>query len=44
MAHALPAGGHLETNTGLDNRKLLMWLFLGSDCLFFGALISAYLL
>lgn len=47
MAHALPAGGHgnhLETNTGLDNRKLLMWLFLGSECLFFGSLISAYLL
>jgi heme/copper-type cytochrome/quinol oxidase subunit 3 len=38
------AAGHLETNTGLDNRKLLMWLFLGSDCLFFGSLISAYLL
>jgi heme/copper-type cytochrome/quinol oxidase subunit 3 len=48
MAHALPAGGHaaghLETNTGLDNRKLLMWLFLGSECLFFGSLIAAYLL
>jgi len=44
VAHALPAGGHLETNTGLDNRKLLMWLFLGSDCLFFGSLIAAYLL
>ena len=34
----------LETNTGLDNRKLLMWLFLGSECLFFGSLIAAYLL
>jgi len=34
----------LETSTGLDNRKLLMWLFLGSECLFFGSLISAYLL
>jgi heme/copper-type cytochrome/quinol oxidase subunit 3 len=48
MAHALPAAdhgaGHLETNTGLDNRKLLMWLFLGSECLFFGSLIAAYLL
>jgi heme/copper-type cytochrome/quinol oxidase subunit 3 len=47
MAHAAlpgPAGHHPETNTGLDNRKLLMWLFLGSDCLFFGSLISAYLL
>jgi len=44
-AHAeSPAAGHLETNTGLDNRKLLMWLFLGSECLFFGSLISAYLL
>ena len=39
-AAALP----LQTNTGLDNRKLLMWLFLGSECLFFGSLISAYLL
>ena len=39
-AAALP----LQTNTGLDNRKLLMWLFLGSECLFFGGFISAYLL
>lgn len=45
MAHALPAPAHsLETNTGLDNRKLLMWLFLGSECLFFGSFIAAYLL
>jgi heme/copper-type cytochrome/quinol oxidase subunit 3 len=32
-----------HTTTGLDNRKLLMWLFLASDCLFFGALIATYL-
>ena len=32
-----------DTSTGLNHRKLLMWLFLGSDCLFFGALISTYL-
>ena len=32
-----------ETTTGLNHRKMLMWLFLGSDCLFFGALISTYL-
>jgi heme/copper-type cytochrome/quinol oxidase subunit 3 len=47
MAHALPApgGGHsLETNTGVDNKKLLMWLFLASDCLFFGSFIAAYLI
>ena len=43
MTHAA-ATGHLETSTGLDNRKLLMWLFLGSECLFFGSLIAAYLL
>ena len=44
MSHASAATAHLETSTGLDNRKLLMWLFLGSECLFFGSLISAYLL
>ncbi len=46
MAHAAAHGmeaGH-QTSTGLDNRKLMMWLFLGSDCLFFGALITTYLL
>ena len=42
MAHAGTA--HLETSTGLDNKKLLMWLFLASDCLFFGSFIAAYLL
>jgi heme/copper-type cytochrome/quinol oxidase subunit 3 len=35
---------HMATSTGLDNRKLMMWLFLASDCLFFGAFIAAYLL
>jgi heme/copper-type cytochrome/quinol oxidase subunit 3 len=32
------------TATGLDNRKLGMWAFLGSECLFFGSLIATYLL
>jgi heme/copper-type cytochrome/quinol oxidase subunit 3 len=44
VSHAPAATAHLETSTGLDNKKLLMWLFLGSECLFFGSLISAYLL
>lgn len=45
MAHATTAAPHaLETNTGVDNRKLLMWFFLASDCLFFGSFISAYLI
>ncbi len=45
LAHAIASpNAQLETNTGLDNRKLLMWLFLGSECMFFGSLIAAYLL
>ena len=34
---------HEETTTGLSHRKLLMWAFLGSDCMFFGSLIATYL-
>ncbi|MEX0869021.1 MAG: heme-copper oxidase subunit III [Nitriliruptoraceae bacterium] len=33
-----------DTTLRLDNRKLAMWTFLGSEFLFFGAFISAYLL
>jgi cytochrome c oxidase subunit 3/cytochrome o ubiquinol oxidase subunit 3 len=36
--------GHHATNTGLSNTKLAMWIFLGSECLLFGGLISTYLL
>jgi len=43
VQHAV-AATHPETSTGLDNRKLLMWLFLASECLFFGGLIGTYLL
>ena len=32
------------TATGVTNTKLAMWLFLASDCLFFGAFIATYLL
>ena len=35
--------GH-HTSTGLSNNKLGMWLFLGSECLLFGGLISTYML
>ena len=40
------AVGHVEepTTTGLNHRKLLMWAFLGSDCLLFGSLISTYMI
>ncbi len=36
-------GAH-RTSLNLSNMKLAMWLFLGSECLLFGALISTYLL
>ena len=45
MAHDATMGqaeAHYTT-TGLDHRKILMWVFLASDCLFFGALISTYM-
>jgi len=36
--------GHGHGATGLTNTKLSMWLFLASECLFFGAFISTYIL
>jgi len=38
-AHAIP----IETSTGLDSRKLAIWTFIGSECLFFASLISVYM-
>lgn len=35
--------GHY-TSLGVSNEKLGMWAFIGSECLFFGALISTYLI
>ena len=34
---------HLDTSTGLDNRKLAFWTFIGSECLLFGSLIATYM-
>ncbi len=42
-AHDSHGGAH-TTSTGLSNNKLAMWLFLGSECLLFGGLISTYML
>ena len=36
-------GAH-HSSTGLDNRKLAMWAFLGSECMFFGSLIMVALI
>jgi heme/copper-type cytochrome/quinol oxidase subunit 3 len=51
-AHGEPHDAHGDghhgithvTSTGLSNNKLAMWLFLGSECLLFGGLISTYML
>ena len=42
-ATAVAHDEHEETSTGLNHRKLLIWAFLGSDCMFFGSLIATYL-
>lgn len=39
VAHA-----HPPTATGIENKKLMMWLFLASDCMFFGTLITTHLI
>ena len=46
LAHdaALEHGHPEHESTGVENRKLGMWLFLSSEFLFFGALITNYLL
>ena len=40
--HGDSHGGH-ATSTGVSNEKVAMWVFLGSECLLFGALIATYL-
>ena len=51
MAHAAAvADAHAEHHheehsyTGISNKKVLMWAFLASDCMFFGTLISTYII
>ena len=47
MAHAATdshAGSHHYTSTGLDNRKVAIWTFIGSECMLFASLISTYLI
>jgi cytochrome o ubiquinol oxidase subunit 3 len=46
MSHATTIDQHHDatTATGIPNKKLFMWAFLASDCMFFGALISTHLI
>ena len=37
-------GGHHYTTLGLDNRKVAIWTFIGSECMLFASLISTYLI
>jgi heme/copper-type cytochrome/quinol oxidase subunit 3 len=40
-----PAHVHTHyTTTGLDNRKVAIWAFIGSECMLFASLISTYLI
>lgn len=41
-AHAAHAAHH--TSLPIDNRKLAIWTFIGSECLFFASLISTFLI
>ncbi len=45
-AHAGPIDHHHDhtTTTGIPNKKLFMWAFLASDCMFFGALIATHVI
>ncbi len=42
MSHDAHAA-HPDTATGIDSRKLAIWTFIGSECMFFGSLIGTYL-
>jgi heme/copper-type cytochrome/quinol oxidase subunit 3 len=44
VAQAHAVDHPMDTSTGIDNRKLFMWLFLASDCFFFGSFIATYML
>lgn len=35
---------HHYTTTGLDNRKIAIWAFIGSECMLFASLIATYLI
>jgi cytochrome c oxidase subunit 1 len=41
--HRDPAHAYQVGQAGVDHRKLGMWTFLGSECMFFGTLIASYL-
>ena len=43
MSHTEAAAMEVHSATGLSSRKILMWTFIGSECMLFGSLITTYL-
>jgi cytochrome c oxidase subunit 3 len=43
-AHATDTHDPHATSTGLDNKKVAIWTFIGSECMLFASLISTYLI
>lgn len=43
MSHDAHVADHPASFTGIPDRKLAIWTFIGSECLFFASLISVYL-
>ena len=43
MAEAVAVQDHHYTSTGLSSWKVGFWAFMGSECLFFGTLITTYM-
>src|ERR1700737_2333286 len=42
--HTSAPAAHHYTTLGLDNRKVAIWAFIGSECMLFVSLISTYLI
>jgi heme/copper-type cytochrome/quinol oxidase subunit 3 len=42
--HHSPTHGHHHTSLGVDNKKLMWWAIIGSECMLFGTLIATYML
>ena len=43
-ATVMPTAAATHTSLGLDNRKIAIWTFIGSECMLFASLISTYLI
>ena len=44
VVHTSAPAAHHYTTLGLDNRKVAIWAFIGSECMLFVSLISTYLI